>query len=1200
MRLRLPVLLALALLLPLITPAQPASAERNVSVEEDISVMTARARDQLISLGDDIHIWNGNVMARASQALDYVASLRPDGSWADVDYADRTNSANGATWKPSIALSRMNAIAQAYRTPNHPGADDPALLDALNRSLVYWERADPGGRNWWDTEVGESMVMGRVSLLTGDRLAPDALDLAFKHNTGIADPIGANGSWRTQNYLFEALSRQDPATISTGLRTMAKALAVNHTGSSTEAVQVDGSFWAHGAQLYSEGYGMILFNSVAIWADLARETSFAFTRAELDAVADYILGGTRWMVRREFGLLYLGYRPARTVQGVSTGAAEFIVPLQAMIRTDALNAAAYQRMLDNIMGTAASNGTEGNKYFWRSEFSGHARPGYSIYTRLNSARTVAGEYRSTLRPEIGNEIEWNSAGATAIQVDGDEYTGLFPVFDWYQYPGVTNPYQLKTTAGVSANAGTFVGGVSDGRYGATTLQLDKGQTKGTKSYFTFDDEMVALGADISSSATGPVYTTLNQAVARGTTSVDGAAVPHGTDRGARDGATWAYNDKTGYVMPDGGALRVSSKARTGSWIGHEPVSRNVFTLYVDHGVKPGNAGYAYIVLPGASEARTRAYARQPAVRVLRNDADVQAVTHAGLGRTMAVFTKPGTLDLGNGRTLSADRPSLVMLDGPGSNPKVTASVPDVPGATLTVTLTLTRSGKSRYAVFELGSGAELGKPVTQELTDTPDLPDRRLTAGTAVTAPALAGDGDPATSWRSDRQDFQWLRYELPRGSLLTGVRLTWGRRAATRYVVQSSLDGVTWKDHEFVTNGTGAQVNTPVAGEPARFARVLMLSGRGGYDVAEMSATSVVNLAQGRPAGADGSTGDRTPAMAVDGSMSTRWQGLNTDSTWLRVDLGARKTLRTVRLSWESAFARQYALQVSDDGTTWTDVYRTPASGSDGGPDVLPVQATGRHLRVQTLQRDSTQYGPSLWEIEAFAEERVPGPPAPSRENLALNRPVTVDSSYADAVRAALVNDGNATTRWASQREDPPITPRWVQVDLGRTRPVSQVKLLWEAATATDYTVKISADGVQWTEFARVRKPQTRLTDTIGRSPLEARYVRVEGVPATRYGLSIWELEVYSGYDLSCEPTTLETGRPGTVNAHLTPWTATGQVRVEALGLSVSGPAVVGADGRIEIPVTAGPPGSAALLLTHTGGPEYALCYVDVSGPST
>ncbi|MEV0614729.1 polysaccharide lyase family 8 super-sandwich domain-containing protein [Nonomuraea sp. NPDC050404] len=1186
----MPVLIAL-LLLPLIaTPAQAAT------VDQDISTMTTRARDYLISLGDDIHIWNGNVMARASQAQDYVASLRPDGSWADVDYADRTNSANGATWKPSIALSRMNAIAQAYRTPGHPGADDPALLDALNRSLTYWEQADPDGTNWWDTEIGESMVMGRVSVLTGDRLAPEALDLAFKHNTGIADPIGANGSWRTQNYLFEALSKQDATTIDAGLRTMAKALAVDRTGAPVEAVQVDGSFWAHGAQLYSEGYGMILFKSVAIWADLARETSFAFDRAELDAVAGYILGGTRWMVRREFGLLYLGYRPARTVQGISTGAAEFIEPLQAMIRTDALNAAAYRRMLDNIMGTAASNGTDGDKYFWRSEFSGHARPGYSIYTRLNSARTVPGEYRSTLRPEIGNEIEWNSAGVTAIQVDGDEYTGLYPAFDWYQYPGVTNPYQLKTTPGVSRNAGSFVGGVSDGRYGATTLQLDKGQTKGTKSYFTFDDEMVALGTGISSAASGPVYTTLNQAVARGTTSVNGAAVPHGADREARDGASWAYNDKTGYVLPTGGALRVSNKAQTGSWIGHEPVTRNAFTLYLDHGVKPEGAGYAYIVLPNASPAKTRAYARHPAVRILRNDADVQAVTHDRLGRTMAVFTKPGTLDLGRGRTLSADRPSLVMLDGKGANPKVTVSVPDVPDAALTVTLT--GAGKPRYAVFQLGSGTELGKPVTQGFTDTPEAPDLRLTASTATTAPALAGDGDPRTSWRSDRRNYQWLRYELPRGSLLTGVRLTWGGRAATRYVVQSSLDGVTWRDHEFVTNGTGAEVNTPVGGTRARFARVLMLSGRGGYDVAEMSATSVVNLAHGRPATADGSTGDRTPGMAVDGDMTTRWQGPASDSTWLRVDLGSRRTLRTVRLSWESAFARQYALQVSDDGTTWTEVYRTPGPGSDGGRDVLPVQATGRYLRIQTLQRDNAQYGPSLWEVEAFAEEQLPGPPAAPRENLALNRPVTVDSAHADSVRAALVNDGDATTRWASQRENPPITPRWAQIDLGQPRPVSQVKILWEAATATDYTVKVSADGVRWTEFAHVRKPQSQLTDTIGRSPVEGRYVRVEGVPATRYGMSIWELEVYSGHDLSCEPTTLEAGRPGTVNAHLTPWEATDRVSVAAFGgTGVSGPAVVDEDGRIEIPVTAGPSGSGALLLTHAAGPEYALCYIEVSG---
>ncbi|AZM50466.1 hypothetical protein DMB38_35920 [Streptomyces sp. WAC 06738] len=693
--------------------ARAAEAAGNRAAADDIQLIIERIQQRFLAQGDQIKLANFIYLARTSEALTYAESLRADGSWPNVDYADTTSSANGRVWSPYHALYRMMAMAHAYRDPDAPGYGKPEIVEALNRALLYWDGVKPTSTNWWEVEIGKSMAMGRVSIFVGDELSAEAREVAYAHNTGRLDPVGANGSWRTENYLYEAVAKRSTADIEQGYDTMSQTIAVDGSGGIKEAVQVDSSFWAHGAQLYSEGYGMALFTIVAAWADVSRGTRFALSDEEVDAIAFYILDGTRWLIRGEIGMMYLGYRPANTIDGVTSYAADFVEPLDRMVRADEGNSAAYKKLADNIRGKTRENGVTGHKYFWRSEFSSHLRAGYGIFTRINSPRMVGSEYRSTFRPEVGNEIDWNAQGATSIQVTNREYDDLVPAFDWFHYPGVTAPYAKVTSTAGKRNAGSFTGGVSDGRYGAVAFTLDRSSTTGRKSYFYFDDEMVALGAGITSTSEHAVHTTVNQGAARGNATVGGKAVRPGTDSVAT-GASWAYNDEIGYVFPEGGPLRVSNKEQSGSWIDRDPVTRNAFTLYFDHGRAPEGAEYAYIVLPDASPAKVRAYAAGPAVRILRNDEQVQAVRHPGLRLTMATFHAAGSLDLGAGRTLRVDQPAVVMLKESGGSAVMSVANPDQPG--LTVSVALAAPGRTRRAGFELGSGANLGKTVTQPLT----------------------------------------------------------------------------------------------------------------------------------------------------------------------------------------------------------------------------------------------------------------------------------------------------------------------------------------------------------------------------------------------------------------------------------------------------------------------------------------------------
>lgn len=120
-------------------------------------------------------------------------------------------------------------------------------------------------------------------------------------------------------------------------------------------------------------------------------------------------------------------------------------------------------------------------------------------------------------------------------------------------------------------------------------------------------------------------------------------------------------------------------------------------------------------------------------------------------------------------------------------------------------------------------------------------------------------------------------------------------------------------------------------------------------------------NLALGKPATA--STGAAIAGQAVDGDFSTRWGSDRTDDQWFQVDLGAPATVSGVTMHWEVAYGKSYAIQVSDDGTTWRDVYST-TNGSGGIEAIDFTPTTTRFVRLRGIQR-GTQYGYSLWEFQ-------------------------------------------------------------------------------------------------------------------------------------------------------------------------------------------------------------------------------------------
>jgi len=102
----------------------------------------------------------------------------------------------------------------------------------------------------------------------------------------------------------------------------------------------------------------------------------------------------------------------------------------------------------------------------------------------------------------------------------------------------------------------------------------------------------------------------------------------------------------------------------------------------------------------------------------------------------------------------------------------------------------------------------------------------------------------------------------------------------------------------------------------------------------------------------------------AVDGDVTTRWSSAFRDSQWLMVDLGSPVALSRIRLNWEAAYAKDYEVQISSDGSNWTTARRV--TDAHGGVDEQELGQTARYVRVMGTRR-GTPYGYSLWELEVF-----------------------------------------------------------------------------------------------------------------------------------------------------------------------------------------------------------------------------------------
>jgi F5/8 type C domain/Domain of unknown function (DUF1929)/Glyoxal oxidase N-terminus len=157
-------------------------------------------------------------------------------------------------------------------------------------------------------------------------------------------------------------------------------------------------------------------------------------------------------------------------------------------------------------------------------------------------------------------------------------------------------------------------------------------------------------------------------------------------------------------------------------------------------------------------------------------------------------------------------------------------------------------------------------------------------------------------------------------------------------------------------------------------------------------------------------------PSYAFDGNLNTRWASAfqYVDPQWIYVDLGSAYNINEVKITWETAYALAYQIQVSNDATNWTSIYST-TTGTGGVNDVTGLSGTGRYVRMYGTQRSDGWAGYSLWEFEVYGTAASGLPTAslaanPTSITAGQSSTLTWGSTNATSCTGTGFSTGNAT----------------------------------------------------------------------------------------------------------------------------------------------------------------------------------------------
>jgi hyaluronate lyase len=338
----------------------------------------------------------------------------------------------------------------------------------------------------------------------------------------------------------------------------------------------------------------------------------------------------------------------------------------------------------------------GHRHYPESDYTIHRKADYFISVRNQSRRTQGSEDLQGFH---------RADGYTYISLTGNEYWGdnVQPAMNWYYASGTTVEFQTpplksdhrggtyKTFPTLFGKPG-FVGGAHTESEGASAADFAPNYSclTGKKSWFFFDEEMVALGSDLTCDSDNPVRTTITQWPLSSLSAplvVNNIDQPLDLDWSQALGRIhWIHLENIGYFFPTPQFIYGVRRNQSGNWgdlaVGLDPTPRThpFVTLWFEHGTNISDATYQYAVVPNIAKDQMLAYASANPLRVLANDSAIHAVKKPKINAVGAVFWQPGAID-----KVTVNRPCIVYYKQSGNVVEIAVAKPTHNAATLKLT-----------------------------------------------------------------------------------------------------------------------------------------------------------------------------------------------------------------------------------------------------------------------------------------------------------------------------------------------------------------------------------------------------------------------------------------------------------------------------------------------------------------------------------
>ena len=597
-----------------------------------------------------------------------MASIRPDGTWPDINYVDVSNTG----FQHARHLGNMVELSRAFKKKGIRLKGDKKLKQAIYSALGYWLVNDFICQNWWHNQIGTPNALITVMLimdndLTAEQVAKTLPMIGRAHLTASgARPSGDRikiAGILAKNLLY----RRDEVQLSEVIRVIEGEIKFN-TGQ--RGMQHDYSFHHREDRVNNTlSYGTGYADAFAEWAAFVAGTKYQFSEKPLQQLVDYYLDGIcKQMIYGKYqdpGIKNRDITRSERHRAMGTTTPE------RLLKTTSYRKNELEELI-KIRNGEATPTLSFAKFFWQTEHFAFQRPTFYTSVRMHSTRNDNMEV-----PYNGEGLmnHHRGDGTNYISVTGDEYTNIAPVYDWQKIPGTTilQKPELPSENEIQKKGLTdLVGAVTDGKYGAVVFDFKSPHDPlaAKKAWFFFDNEYVCLGAGINSSSKLPVATTMNQCLLQGDVVMMEAGEKSTLQKGERklDQVKWILHSGIGYFFPEAQKVNLSNQAQTGSWFKvnrqsdspKEEITKDVFKLWIAHGPQPQNASYQYIVVPSTTEKEMESQAGRN-IEILSNTSEIQAVKHSGLNICQIVFYTSGELKVSENLKIGLDSPGLVMV-----------------------------------------------------------------------------------------------------------------------------------------------------------------------------------------------------------------------------------------------------------------------------------------------------------------------------------------------------------------------------------------------------------------------------------------------------------------------------------------------------------------------------------------------------------